>query len=516
MAVMSFLLLVCWSEVETPDLSHCGPVCLTVAARAARLDVSLDQINPLIAGDGESSFSELERAARTLGLSTVALRWHRQLPAFSQTSAIIPVLTMNGQRHFVTVLRCDGKNALVLDFPSKPQWLPIELLVSGGKWDGNALHLGLEADIRELRNSVDEARHSSLLGWLVIAMICATGLITLLIRPKCMRQKHVVASRGGFTAIELLVCLSIMGILVSLIAPAVQASREAARSIECRNHLKQLGTACQSHHATYGHFPAASLPYVYMTGSVIGSNLSVHARLLPFLENDVLFKKLDVTEDGFGADNDPPTSQRNPSLIGQRVPVFECPSDRVSAGATNYRVCLGTGPAWYDSGEGPLSGKEGAFFYRERRDRDIVDGLSQTVFFSEKLVGDQNDMVFTANRDFWLVYGSVSMNDPTTTMTVCPLPINAVVPTVSYGGASWLFSGYDHTWYNHIFTPNASTPDCSASRMAGAFTARSYHPGGVHAGFGDGAVRFVNDHVDLVIWRSISSRRGREAVAFNF
>lgn len=113
------------------------------------------------------------------------------------------------------------------------------------------------------------------------------------------------------------------------------------------------------------------------------------------------------------------------------------------------------------------------------------------------------------------------MSTPADAQVNCQLPVGAVVPTVSFGGSSWLFGGYDHTWYNHVLTPNAATPDCNGTRSmygagAGAMTARSYHPGGVHVSFGDGSVRFVNDHVALIVWRGISSRNGREAVATDF
>ena len=148
-------------------------------------------------------------------------------------------------------------------------------------------------------------------------------------------------SRAGFTLIELLVVISIIGVLASLLLPAVQSSREAARRSQCLNNLKQLGLAISNYESLH-----ATLPPGRVRSRVDGLGLvfSAFAQILPQLDQKPVYDSINFNlnaDRGIGGpEND--TARRT------RFAAFLCPSDTTSdadkpdQAPTNYQMNAGT------------------------------------------------------------------------------------------------------------------------------------------------------------------------------
>src|SRR4051812_17071517 len=109
--------------------------------------------------------------------------------------------------------------------------------------------------------------------------------------------------RRAFTLIELLVVIAIIGVLIALLLPAVQAAREAARRAQCTNNLKQMGLALHNYETVAGAFPPSNV--LSGVGNTVSwrNGWSVHARILPFMEQGVTFNAVNFTFDHRSAQN---------------------------------------------------------------------------------------------------------------------------------------------------------------------------------------------------------------------
>ena len=325
-----------------------------------------------------------------------------------------------------------------------------------------------------------------------------------------MKTKH-----QGFTLVELLVVIAIIGILIALLLPAVQSAREAARRSQCNNNLKQIGVALQNYHDVFKRLPASDSGVWNSSGNLTNTDISEHARLLPYLEQNNVFQMVNFSVKW----NDP----LNALAAAQRVKVFMCPSDSslqvpVTYGPNNYygnqgtQILYGgvppTNPTNSNFGMPPA---DGIFFTNSFLPfADVLDGLSNTAAFAEKVTGDWNNGFSTPLSDTF--QPGTYPATPDQALADCRAVNVADLTKQGYSniGGPWLEAYHSTAYYYHVAPPNERSCMYPPGRIM--TTANSYHPGGVQVSLCDGSVRWVSEGVDLFAWRALGSRKGREAI----
>jgi prepilin-type N-terminal cleavage/methylation domain-containing protein len=189
--------------------------------------------------------------------------------------------------------------------------------------------------------------------------------------------------RRAFTLIELLVVLAIIGVLVALLLPAVQRTREAANRIKCANNLKQFGLALHGYHDTNGSFPPG------VTGQTSDLRTGMHSGLvylLPHLEQQALYQSYNFAVSW--------RSAANLAVAQTKVPLFLCPTGPeqltqdggVPGAMTHYAFSKGNYA--YLSLDTSIRAGAGLFDVNTaRRIADVLDGTSQTFAMGEAVGG---------------------------------------------------------------------------------------------------------------------------------
>ncbi len=217
-----------------------------------------------------------------------------------------------------------------------------------------------------------------------------------------MERRTLASSRSpvaiaGFTLVELVVVIAILGILMGLLLPAIQGAREAARKMNCESHLRQLGIALQSYHQTYRALPVGCIEWRAWRAPPTKRQFAWSAFLLPFIEQQNLHSLINF--------NFPYDDPRNDKPASVRLPIFECPSAasrKTVRGLTDYGGIFGELMVDREQDDGLfLNDREISFL-------DITDGLSNTIAISEDVGGPDREWI--NGRNVFIQSGSI--NDP--------------------------------------------------------------------------------------------------------
>jgi prepilin-type N-terminal cleavage/methylation domain-containing protein len=319
--------------------------------------------------------------------------------------------------------------------------------------------------------------------------------------------------RTGFTLVELLVVIAIIGVLVALLLPAVQAAREAARRMQCTNHLKQFGLGLHNYVDTFQVFPNRRGGF----GGVQANRISPYVQLLPYLEQKNLHDKIQAG-DPTGTPAVPPGGPRGDGnwVVWNRPPsVFRCPSDvgAVTRGNNDaghsYVVCVGDQVNFVNS-----STNTRGMFARltSRRFADVTDGTSNTILMSETCCnvptgnGGQTGFAVAAGQvRLQMAYARIG-SDPTNSPQVCRTVVDGrhyAAGTIVHGrrAIKWTDSPAALITFNTVLPPNG--PACADTTSGDfgdqdriAIPPTSYHPNGVVAVLTDGSVRFFSNTIN--------------------
>ncbi|MBB03062.1 MAG: prepilin-type cleavage/methylation domain-containing protein [Planctomyces sp.] len=349
-------------------------------------------------------------------------------------------------------------------------------------------------------------------------------------------QSSSSPGRNGFTLIELLVVIAIIATLVSLLLPAVQQAREAARRSQCKNNLKQLGLAIHNYHDVHSTFPAGYYSYGTSTGAAPGwAEMDANtwdaapgwawgAMILPFLEQGALYDQLSIDA--------PCWAPVNAGLVESKLAMFLCPSatggddafvvqdsagaplvkasgNQIRFGRSHYVASHGQESCWGECGadltgtvftdiynsttttvtiDGDVSRVADGPFYRnsKTRFRDVTDGTSNTIFLGEHspVLSDKTWVGVVPEANTHPKFSSPENgSDAAATL---------VLVHAGPSGGELDITG------NPIIHP-INYPTYHVGQMY------SQHPGGGHVCLGDGSVRFISENISLLLFAELSS-----------
>jgi prepilin-type N-terminal cleavage/methylation domain-containing protein len=331
---------------------------------------------------------------------------------------------------------------------------------------------------------------------------------------------------GAFTLVELLVVITIIGVLVSLLLPAVQSAREAARQLQCLNNLKQLALACHTYENANG-----GLPLLYSSSLQLGWI----APIMPYFEQGNLNLQYNFKQPWFDASN--------AAVVGQRLPVLECPSSPVrhlytatdkgfagqsanpmttfTVASTDYFALAGASssttlkspstipPGYFAAypkapAQIDLSGAFGpqGTTPASRRLADVTDGLSNTLMIGEM-----------SGRPWLYIAGGQQLGAGQFPSYVSAGSEDAPDDVaLNYGWGAWAHNNNFAvgTW-SADGTMQGGNSAINCSNYRGVY---SFHAAGAFAAFADGSVHLLGREMSPTVFFALVTARAGEVVTF--
>jgi prepilin-type processing-associated H-X9-DG protein len=346
--------------------------------------------------------------------------------------------------------------------------------------------------------------------------------------------------------IELLVVMFIIGLLISLLLPAVQSAREAAWRSQCTNNLKQIALACHNYESATGAFPMGNVATNVVTDGFGAActqykKYSAFCYILPYMEQGAGYNAYNFI---WPSDTYPNLAKEAPNWTAgtQVIASYICPSDQPANPIDPTRFTIAVNQGSYGENRGRLEniwrpwidykrrvyvkyastcgwgGGDGMFMPESVvRVSEVTDGTSNTFLFGEmsRFPGEPASVWMFSNMvDQWTdTTWNTSNTAPGSRVTGGAFVIPALnsppdtSPTSTIINACFANALLPSDWLN-----NSQIPGGPCNTL-GQWGFRSFHPGGANFAFADGSVKFVRNSINLVTYRALGTRNLGEIIA---